>query len=130
MNYHHAIHFTLGEARAMLDDAIRLLERMRMLKQQLDSKGYDLHMHTALGGFGANGMKAFPDQMEEIIRLYHELARKGILVKDIDKGLIDFPCIRSNGEEVYICYMLGEEGIGYWHHIADGLAGRQPIETL
>ncbi len=130
MGYYHALHFTLSEAQAMLPEIIVRLERMRDLKAQLDSKGYDIRMHKYLGGFGANGLKAFPDQMEELIRLYQEVTGKGILLKDIDKGLIDFPTIRANGDEVYLCYMLGESEIGYWHDISDGFPGRQPIDTL
>ena len=51
-------------------------------------------------------------------------------MKDIDTGLVDFPTIRRNGEEVYLCYQLGEEKIEYWHRIEDGFPGRQKVETL
>jgi hypothetical protein len=79
---------------------------------------------------GPNGLRAFPDQHEELVRLNQKLTTKGILVKDLDTGLIDFPCIRENREEVYLCYRLGEEEIEYWHRIEDGFPGRQSIETL
>lgn len=130
MGYIHSIHFSLAEAQAMLPEIVQRLERMRALKEQLDDKGYDLRMHRHFGGFGANGLKAFPDQMEELIRIYQEVTSKGVLLKDIDKGLIDFPSIRASGEEVYLCFMLGEERIGYWHRTDDGFAGRESLDTL
>jgi len=130
MSYYHSIHFTLPEAQAMLSEVVAAVSRVRELKRQLDNKGYDIRMHRHFGGVGANGLKAFPDQLEEFIRIYQELASKGVIIKDIDKGLIDFPCLRTTGEEVYLCYMLGEPEIRYWHRIEDGFSGRQGIETL
>lgn len=130
MHYYHSIHFTLTEAEQMLPEVINITSRMRDLKQQLDTKGYDIRMHRHFGGVGANGLKAFPDQMEELIRLYQDLNTKGIVLKDIDRGLIDFPCIRRNGEEVYLCYMLGEPAIQFWHPIQEGFPGRKSIDTL
>ena len=130
MQYYHSIHFTLTEAEQMLPEVIKITSRMRDLKQQLDAKGYDIRMHRHFGGVGANGLKAFPDQMEELIRLYQDLNTKGVILKDIERGLIDFPCIRHNGEEVYLCYMLGESSIEYWHPIQEGFPGRKSIDTL
>ncbi len=114
----------------MLPEIIRIASRMRELKRQLDAKGYDIRMHRHFGGMGANGLKAFPDQMEELIRLYQEINTRGVLLKDIDRGLIDFPFIRRNGEEVYLCYMLDEPAIRYWHRIQEGFPGREGLDTL
>jgi len=130
MSYYHSIHFTLDEARGMLPKVITTVTRMRELKHQLDAKGYDIRMHRHFGGVGANGLKAFPDQMEELIRLFQQINAMGVVLKDIDRGLIDFPCIRDNGEEVYLCYMLGEPGLEYWHRISDGFGGREGTDTL
>ena len=49
------------------------------------------------------------------------------LVKDLDSGLIDFPTL-FRGDEVYLCWKLGESGIGFWHKIEDGFPGRKPID--
>jgi hypothetical protein len=51
----------------------------------------------------------------------------GILVKDIDMGLIDFLSIR-NGREVYLCWKHGEDELAYWHDVNAGYGGRQPID--
>jgi hypothetical protein len=63
-------------------------------------------------------------QLQEAVERIHET---GCVVKDLEEGLIDFPAIRK-GEEVYLCWKLGEERIGYWHGIEEGFAGRKPLE--
>ena len=55
------------------------------------------------------------------------LSELGILLKDLDTGLIDFPTLRD-GREVYLCWRLGEPHIAWWHEIETGFAGRLPLE--
>ena len=50
----------------------------------------------------------------------------GVEVKDVNRGLVDFPSIR-NGEIVYLCWAHPEEKVSFWHRIEDGFAGRQPL---
>jgi hypothetical protein len=52
----------------------------------------------------------------------------GCVVKDLDIGLIDFPTL-FRGEEVYLCWKLGESGIGFWHGVQEGFRGRKPIDA-
>ena len=51
----------------------------------------------------------------------------GVILKDPDKGLCDFPYMRK-GRMVYLCWQLGEETIGYWHHVESGFAGREQLD--
>lgn len=51
----------------------------------------------------------------------------GCLLKDLDVGLIDFPTL-LRGEEVYLCWKLGETGISFWHGVTEGFGGRKPID--
>ncbi|HLJ17182.1 MAG TPA: DUF2203 domain-containing protein [Bryobacteraceae bacterium] len=51
----------------------------------------------------------------------------GCLVKDLDVGLVDFPTLFRE-QEVYLCWKLGEPGIGYWHGVEEGFRGRKPID--
>ena len=56
-----------------------------------------------------------------------EIDATGVQVKDLDIGLLDFPCIV--GEEVILlCWKLGEKGITHWHGMEEGFAGRKPID--
>ena len=50
----------------------------------------------------------------------------GVLVKDLDRGLVDFPALRGD-EEVLLCWQVGEDEIAYWHGLEEGYAGRKPL---
>lgn len=62
-----------------------------------------------------------------IARLARALTELGILIKDPDTGLVDFPALRD-GREVYLCWQLGETRIAWWHETETGFAGRVPLE--
>lgn len=130
MGYLHSKHFSLNEARAHLAETAPLVEELVSLKQKLDERGYDIHRHQYFGGSGPDGEKVYPFEVERLVAVAQELDSRGILIKDLDQGLIDFPHVRENGEEVYLCWKLGEKDIGYWHRIPDGFAGRRGIEEL
>ncbi len=59
--------------------------------------------------------------------LIETIQEYGCLVKDLDMGLLDFPTL-FRGEEVYLCWKLGESGIGFWHGVHEGFRGRRPID--
>ena len=128
--YQHKRHFSLEEARKELTTVHALASKMVELKQALDEKGWDLRRHTYFGGMGPNGDGRFPLEMETLVEIVQQFDKRGIVVKEINLGLIDFPHIRKNGEEVYLCWKLGENDIEYWHRIPDGYAGRKAIEEL
>ena len=130
MAYLHAVHFSLEEARGMLSEIITTLEMIRNAKAKLDAIGYDIRGHHFFTEMGTNGTKPYPDEVNILIDEFRGLTSKGVLIKDMDRGLIDFPTIRPNGEEVYLCYMLGEETINYWHPIEEGYGGRQSVDQL
>jgi hypothetical protein len=55
-----------------------------------------------------------------------QLEHLGVLVKDLDRGLVDFPALRE-GEEVLLCWEVGEDEVAFWHGIEEGFAGRKPL---
>ena len=57
-----------------------------------------------------------------------EIDAMGVQVKDLDIGLLDFPC-EVDGEIVLLCWKLGEKSITHWHGVAEGFAGRKPIDA-
>jgi len=126
----HNKHFSLSEARRLLPGLkIQLFEIIK-LKNSLNEIGFDIYRHQYFGGIGPNGTGKYPPYLEELIKIVNEITQNGIIVKGIDNGLIDFPHIRENGEEVYLCYMYGENDIEFWHSIVDGYIGRKSIEDL
>jgi hypothetical protein len=57
-----------------------------------------------------------------------EIDAMGVQVKDLDIGLLDFPC-EVDGQIVLLCWKLGEQGITHWHGVSEGFAGRKPIDA-
>jgi hypothetical protein len=71
-------------------------------------------------------MQGVIDQMAAAVARIDAL---GITLRDIERGLIDFPALVS-GRQVWLCWQLGEDRIGYWHELDDGFGGRRPIAEL
>ena len=57
----------------------------------------------------------------------NEIHGRGAIVKDLDEGLVDFPA-RREGEEILLCWRLGEDDVAFWHGLEEGFAGRRPID--
>ena len=67
------------------------------------------------------------EKSTEALRLpLEEFENRGIIIRDLQRGLIDFPALRD-GREVYLCWLYGEERIEYWHELDTGFAGREPL---
>jgi hypothetical protein len=62
----------------------------------------------------------------ELSRAVAELQAVDVVVRDVDRGLVDFPSIRD-GEEVYLCWLIEEQEVAFWHEPEAGFAGRQPL---
>jgi len=130
-DFHHQKHFSLDEAQSLLPDLVSRIEHLVSLKKRLDEKGFDVYKHQYYGGRGPNGEKFFPPEMEELVEIAKNFEEKGVIIKSLDEGLIDFPHIRSNNnEEVYLCWKLGEKSIGFWHTMSAGFGGRKPLADL
>ncbi len=63
----------------------------------------------------------------KLLEAVNKIQETGCVVKDLDEGLVDFPSL-LDGREVYLCWKLGEQRIGYWHGIDEGFAGRKPLD--
>lgn len=64
---------------------------------------------------------------ERLVEIVNRIQEIGVLVKDLDVGLIDFPSLLE-GEEIYLCWKLGEDHIAFWHGTDEGFSGRKPID--
>jgi hypothetical protein len=123
----HDRHFTVEEAEAALGEVEPMLEALRRARDRLT----DAEAHEALAGAaptngGGNVGRSVGEAFLEVRRLLAELQDLGIVVRDIDRGLIDFPAILE-GREAYLCWELGEPRIGFWHDLESGYGGRQPL---
>ena len=125
----HSKHFTLEEANDLLADIKDVIKKIVVLKNEVDELGLNIYRHHLFTKQEPNGVKYHPKELE-LIQLIKEIADKGVLLKGLDNGLLDFPSIRQNGEEVYLCWHLDEDGINYRHRIQDGFTGRKPIQEF
>jgi len=125
--------FTPAEATAMLPTLRPLVERLQHRKATLDRdrrKLATLSPTMRRNGHAAEAM-ALEQRVDTCARHVaegiREIAGHGVELKDIDQGLVDFPSLRE-GRVVYLCWLLGEERVGWWHEVEAGIAGRQPLE--
>ena len=128
--------FTAAEARAALPEVRAHAERLVAARaDQLAGRARvaELAASAKGNGHGLDG-ELFVALQHEVERAEAELAEAlgaleeiGVVVKDIDAGLIDFPALRE-GEEVLLCWQLGEPELTWWHGVDEGFRGRKPIE--
>ena len=81
---------------------------------------------AAPGNGGGEPGRAVSEAFLELRSALIELQAMEVVLRDLDRGLVDFPSIRE-GEEIYLCWEEGEERIGFWHDPDTGFAGRQPL---
>lgn len=124
----HERHFTVDEANALLPTVKPLLRKLRDAKDLLtDAEAHEVLSETAPQNGGGPPGRQVGEAFLEVRHLLATLQEAGIVVRDIDRGLIDFPAIRD-GEEVYLCWELGEDAVEYWHDIESGYRARQPLD--
>lgn len=130
--------FTLSEAQTLLPVVEALLRRTQAsgaraveLEQEMQELSQRIFM---LGGMHVNVAAAARRRAErertlqEVRDTLAEMEEIGVQVKDLEKGLLDFPSLME-GREVLLCWKLGEKKIGYWHTPEEGFAGRKPLDA-
>ena len=127
MPYRFSKHYSLEEAREFLpivqnwiDELIALREELGTVDQALESR---LRTGVDLGGATVNERTRSVARFQSILG---EFQSAEIQLKDLDRGLVDFPHLRA-GEEVFLCWESGEDDIDFWHELDTGFAGREPI---
>jgi len=129
--------FTLDEAQSLLpilESLLRTAIEGKKLIETVDAELQELaHRVFLSGGLLVNIIQVARRKAERektIQRVKDALAEidaTGVQVKDLDIGLLDFPC-QVEGRTVLLCWKLGEQGITHWHDTSEGFAGRKPID--
>jgi len=122
-----------------LEDANAALPRLSILMERLQRAALSLHeelrslaaeSETDLAALSTEELlrqrPAARSLAEELESVVDEIQASGVVLKDIQLGLIDFPAERE-GEVVYLCWQFGEPEVAFWHRMEDGFAGRQPL---
>jgi hypothetical protein len=120
-------HYTREEARELLPQIrewLKHLAQVRNWLEECDRKVQHLLKAGAdVGGETANNWVRFAAEFQKLVR---EFRQREIQIKDIDRGLIDFPAI-IGGREVFLCWEQDEDDIEFWHELDTGYAGRERL---
>jgi hypothetical protein len=121
--------FTPAEANQLIPQLEGLLKEIK--KNQLCINGMRHEIKKAGDNAMANGGSPCGPRyiltFERIIKSVETIQDMGVVVKDMEQGLCDFPCF-FQGRMIYLCWKLGESEVQWWHEINTGFQGRQPIE--
>ena len=120
--------FTVEEANDLIPKLNELLEDVAVHRDAMREKAP--HVEPILRAAGSNGGgKVGSEYGVEAYRLFlaiENIREQGVLLKDLDMGLLDFPHERD-GRVVFLCWHPPEERVGFWHEIEAGYPGRQPL---
>ena len=125
---HFEKHFTVEEANALLPEVRGLLLRIQGARDRLVVDWEQAVPVLKLARMNGGGREAGPylSGLNELNQRMRELMEMGIQLKDLDRGLVDFPAWRGE-REVFLCWHLGEDAVRFWHDLESGYAGRQPL---
>ncbi len=130
-------YFTVEQAQQVLPEIESNVRRLASARSMLEELEEELRAAgeriTLLGGslVDRQKLRASRTRREALAMTLKEaveaIQQHGCVVKDLALGLVDFPTL-FQGEEVYLCWKLGEERIGFWHGLEEGFRGRKPID--
>jgi len=126
----HERHYTVAQAAAVMGWVAQRVSWVREANAQLVALG--ARASEAIAALDTNSGGSYPGRevaqaLVELSRAVGELDAVDIVLRDFDRGLVDFPAIRD-GEEVYLCWLVDEDDrIGFWHEPEAGFAGRRPL---
>jgi hypothetical protein len=120
--------FTLIEANRTLQQLMPRVKEMMAARTRLVELQPSLApvLQKLLGNGGSRISSEVLETFERLRAAVRAIEAEGVLVKDLETGLLDFPSERE-GEVVFLCWRYGEPAIAYWHPVDAGFTGRQPL---
>jgi hypothetical protein len=120
-------HYSREEASALLPQVKRWLARLLELRAELEKADKRLASLLAPGcDIGGNLVNSWVRGLVQFQELLFEFHTREIQVKDLERGLIDFPAM-IGGKEVFLCWENGEDDVEFWHDLDAGYAGRERL---
>jgi len=132
------IYFTIDQAEKCLPKVERLVKKAQRLRDKiawlLETNDVVLEVSSDQGFhyFVTEEVKVNKEFHRVYFQFYkaiEDLQTLGVIIKDIDDGLVDFP-FKINNKEAFLCWQLGEDRIRFWHDVESGYEGRKPIVDL
>jgi hypothetical protein len=121
-------HFTPEQANRLLPKLKTVLRQLRDARDLLtDSDAHEALGDAAPSNGGGEAGRQVGEAFLEVRRLLVALQETGIVIRDVERGLVDFPAL-VGGHEVFLCWELGEDEVRHWHDLEDGYRGRRPLE--
>ena len=117
--------FTVDEADALLPEIRAMLGAMRKARSVVIASGERVK-EAVVGNGGGSEAQGYSDAVGTLRSGVEAMSEKGIIVRDVESGLVDFPAERD-GRIVYLCWRLGEDRVAYWHPPETGFPGRKPL---
>jgi hypothetical protein len=127
VSYRFRKHYTREEAQALLPQINRWLTELDQRRADLSEIAPELAALVADGkDAGGPLVNRWVTLLASLQVLLSQFVKRDIQLKDLDRGLLDFPSL-LNGREVFLCWERDEDSIGYWHDLDAGYAGREPL---
>ncbi len=128
-------HFTLEQARALLGWLESKFSELGPYQEEIAK--HRPRLAELMGKNRSNGSSHLEGEMHRLAQLVEELEKsmrdileqitgKGIIVRGLERGLVDFPSLRK-GREIHLCWLRGEPDIRFWHDTDTGFPSRQPL---
>lgn len=119
--------WTVAEANAALERVAALVEQARAAVQGVRAARVATAERARRNGHGAQGHDPAASADAELRAVLAELDRGGIVLRDVERGLVDFPAESPSGRPYLLCWVVGEAEVAWWHWPEDGFAGRTPL---
>jgi hypothetical protein len=127
MASHFSIHYTLEEARALLPTVRRWLDELGRHQERLKTLDKRVGLLLTSGDdAGGPSVNQLARTLAECKGLLQRFRAREIQIKDLNRGLLDFPSWRA-GREIFLCWEKEEDDIEYWHDLESGYAGRERL---
>lgn len=127
MNHRFSRHYTREEAKALLPQLRLWLGRLNELRRELERS--DKRLASLMGpgqDLGGDLVNRWIRALAEMQEVLGEFQKREILIKDMERGLVDFPAI-IGGKEVFLCWEQDEDDVEFWHDLDTGYGGRERL---
>lgn len=121
-------HFTVAEANALVPELRDLLTQIQAIRDKLvvDWERAKPVLREARMNGGGKESGPFLSHLHQLNDRMRRLLDLGVQLKDLERGLVDFPAWRDD-REIFLCWHLGEPAVAYWHDLESGFSGRQRL---
>ena len=127
MTFQFKRHYTIEEARELLPQLRQWLSELKRLRARVSQLEKRIeHILAAGNDAGGESVNELIRSLWAIKKLLQKFQQREIQLKDLERGLVDFPAILG-GREVFLCWEQDEDDIEYWHDLDTGYAGREKL---